>query len=220
MLWLNQFHPMAVPVTKSISQKWKRYFSAKKSIGTRFSAKSWRETVSWSSLGADGLCQPTGSTTNRPTIRNSCANFFWHKCKYKYKQVQRHAKTKIKTKNMRIHVTNQLQLANGSKASGQDGGCSQFYAAPASFSFWELVYALEHFFLLIRTFFSFLRIFLHLQPFPETYETLNMLAMPDIFSSMTIRCNRWWEFSWAIFCWASIQIGGHILLPKTFFRCL
>ena len=101
MLWLNQFHPMAVPVTQSISQKWKRYFSAKKSIGTRFSAKSWRETVSWSSLGADGLCQPTGSTTNRPTIRNSCANFFWHKCKCKNKQVQRHAKTKIKTTNKR-----------------------------------------------------------------------------------------------------------------------
>ena len=49
-------------------------------------------------------------------------------------------------KDMQIHLTNQLQLANGSKANGQDCGSSQFYAAPASFSFWELVYALEHFF--------------------------------------------------------------------------
>ena len=60
-------------------------------------------------------------------------------------------------KDMQIYLTNQLQLANGSKASGQDVGCSQFYAAPASFSFWELVYALDHFFLSIRTLVSLLR---------------------------------------------------------------
>ena len=67
---------------------------------------------------------------------------------------------------MQIHVTNQLQLANGSKASGQDGGCSQFYAAPASFSFGGLVYALELFFLFIRTLVSLFRtLFWHLQFF-------------------------------------------------------
>ena len=95
-------------------------------------------------------------------------------------------------KDMQIHLTNQLQLANGSKASDQDGGCSQFYAAPASFSFGELVYALKLFFLFIRYLVSLLRtLFFGICRFcPENFEEmLNMLAMLDIFSSMTIRCN-------------------------------
>ena len=167
MLWLNSINfiswlfQLPSPSAKNGSVTFPRRNPLAPDFPPKVGVKRWVGAV-WEQM----VCvnQPVLPRTDRPTIRNSCANFFWHKCKYK--QVQRHAKTKIETKNMQIHLTNQLQLANGSKASGQDGGCSQFYAAPASFSFWELVYALELFFLFIRTLVSLFRtLFWHLQFF-------------------------------------------------------